>query len=72
MLFESFNQSLRGFVPLMGMCAKGVKKFRIGYQPEHVSTGGNNITLSRPDIVKQLPSPSLPKLMAQFNPEQTG
>ena len=26
----------------------------------------HSLTLSRPDIVKQLPGPSLPKLMAQF------
>ena len=29
-------------------------------------------TLSRPVVVKQLSGPSLPKLMAQFNTEQTG
>ena len=32
----------------------------------------HSLTLSRPDIVKQLPGPSLRKLMAQSNTEQTG
>ena len=32
----------------------------------HNGLHNHNLTLSRPDIVKQFPGPSLPKLMAQF------
>ena len=43
-----------------------------GENHDKEENGGKKGSLSRPVGVKQLPGPSLPKLMAQFDPEQTG
>ena len=43
--------------------------WRMGHSLEHMHT---QVTLSKPVGVKRHPGPSLPKLMPQFNLEQTG